>query len=150
MPVRQVDFAPGQTSKSIPLTIIDDSTIESDETIQVTLTNPTSAVLGTNTVHTYTIQDNDIPAVTVQFQAAASSGSEATTAVNIPVTLSASSSQTITVNYAVTGGTATGGGTDYTLAAGQLTFNSGTTTQNIPVTINNDRSMRSTRRSSSR
>jgi hypothetical protein len=33
----------------------------------------------------------------------------------------------ITVNYAVTGGTATGSGTDHTLASGQLTFNPGVT-----------------------
>ena len=134
----KVTFAPGETSKVIPITIIDDSTPESNETIQVALSNPTNATLGANTVHTYTISDNDVVIPTVQFQAASSSDSEATTSVNIPVTLSASASQTVTVNYTVTDGTATGGGTDYTLAAGQLAFNPTVTSQNIPVTIIND------------
>jgi hypothetical protein len=133
-----VVFEPGQTSKTIPITIIDDSTPEPNETIQVTLSNPTNATLGANTVHTYTINDNDVVIPTVQFQAATSNGSEATTSVNIPVTLSAATTATVTVNYAVTGGTATGGGTDYTLAAGQLTFVPSDTSENIPVTINND------------
>jgi hypothetical protein len=42
------------------------------------------------------------------------------------------------VDYAVSGGTATGGGVDYTLASGTLTFNPGVTTQNISVAIVND------------
>jgi hypothetical protein len=133
-----VTFDPGQTSKVIPITIIDDAAVESNETIQVTLSNPTNATLGANTIHTYTINDNDLVVPTVQFQAATSSGSEATTSVNIPVTLSTSTTATVTVNYAVTGGSATGSGTDYTLASGQLTFNPSVTSQNIPVTINND------------
>ena len=45
---------------------------------------------------------------------------------------------TVTVNYAVSGGTATGGGVDYTLAAGALTFAPGVTTQNISIAVVND------------
>ena len=40
---------------------------EIDETIVVTLANPTNSSLGTNTVHTYTNNDNDTP--TVDFSA---------------------------------------------------------------------------------
>ena len=39
--------------------IIEDVLDEVDETVIVTLLNPTNATLGTNTVHTYTIIDND-------------------------------------------------------------------------------------------
>ena len=53
--------------------------------------------------------------------------------------LSAASSQTVTVNYAVTGGTATGGGVDYTLlGTGTLTFTPGDTSENVSLTIIND------------
>ncbi len=62
----KVAFAPGETSKTIPITIVDDATSESDETIEITLNNPTNAGLGTNTVHTYTIVDNDNQAPTVE------------------------------------------------------------------------------------
>ena len=53
---------------------------------------------------------------TVAFDATKSNGAESTTSVTIPVSLSAASVSTITVDYAVTGGTATGSGTDFTLA----------------------------------
>ncbi|MCE9613687.1 MAG: lamin tail domain-containing protein [Lentisphaerae bacterium] len=55
-------FWPHETLKSIPLTIIDDSTPagEPDETIEITLTNVSAnALLGGNRVYTHTIVDND-------------------------------------------------------------------------------------------
>ncbi|MGB2762290.1 MAG: DUF2341 domain-containing protein, partial [Minisyncoccales bacterium] len=57
----------GNTTTAIDATfdIIDDSIDESDETIEVTISNPVNASLGTNTVHTYTITDNDTAGVTV-------------------------------------------------------------------------------------
>ena len=91
-----------------------------------------------DTTHRPQLLLSDAAATTVAFNAASSSGNESVTSVNIPVSLNASASQTVTVQYAVTGGTATGTGTDYTLAAGTLTFNAGVTSQNIPVTIVND------------
>src|SRR5213079_3189854 len=60
------------------------------------------------------------------------------TAVSVPVSLSTASSKSITVDYAVSGGTATGGGVDYTLASGTLTFSPGVTNQNIALAIVND------------
>ena len=44
----------------------------------------------------------------------------------------------MTVNYAVTGGTATGGGVDYTLANGTLTFAPAVTSQNITLSVVDD------------
>jgi YD repeat-containing protein len=81
------------------------------------------------------IQGAIIP--TVQFSAANSSGSEATTPASIAVTLSAVSGQTVTVNYATANGTATGG-SDYMATSGTLTFNPGVTSQTISVPIIND------------
>jgi L-serine deaminase len=130
-------FAPGVTTQNIAIAIVDDTLSEGSETIQVTLSGPVNATLGANTVHTYTITDND-PAPTVAFSATSSSGLESVTPANLAVVLSTASGQTVTVNYAVTGGTATGGGVDYTLAAGTLTFAPGVTTQNIAITIVND------------
>jgi hypothetical protein len=129
-------FSPGQTSRTIPITIVNDTVVEVNETIQVTLSAPTNATLGTNTVHTYTINDNDTPTVT--FSTASSSGLESASPANLVVTLSAASGQTVTVNYAVTGGTATGGGVDYTLAGGTLSFAPGETSKSISVAIVND------------
>ena len=83
----QLTFNPGVTSQNVPITVVNDTLDEDDETIVVTLSSPTNATLGANTTHTYTIQDNDA-APTVQFSTASSSGAEATTSVNLAVTLS--------------------------------------------------------------
>ena len=109
---------------------------EPDVALRHPCSNETRPVVSTIDIGAYEYGTASQP--TVQFSNATGSGAESDTSVNMPVTLSASSSQTVTVNYAVTGGTATGGGVDYTSAAGQLTFNPGVTSQNIPITVVND------------
>jgi hypothetical protein len=51
------------TIGDIPLTVINDSLVEPDETIIVTISNPVNAILGTKTVFTYTIINDDIAPV---------------------------------------------------------------------------------------
>ncbi len=111
--------------------IIDDSLDEANETVIVTLSNPSNATLGSDDVHTYTITDNDNAPV-VDFNTTTSSGAESVSSKAITVDLSATSSQNVTVDYAITG-TATGSGTDYTLANGTLTINSGTSSGIITI-----------------
>ncbi|MBN1675890.1 MAG: chitobiase/beta-hexosaminidase C-terminal domain-containing protein [Kiritimatiellae bacterium] len=76
----------------------------------------------------------------VLFATSASTGSEAVSPRNADVVLSDGSAQAITVDYTATGGTATGGGTDYSLSSGTLTFAPGTTNQSVAVTIVDDQS----------
>ncbi|MEK7540232.1 MAG: Calx-beta domain-containing protein [Patescibacteria group bacterium] len=128
-------IAIGQTSATLPLNIVDDSLTEENETIIVTLTAATNAILGENKVYTYTIQDNDQPVVA--FATTSSAGSEASTPVNLQVSLTKVSAQAVTVDYAVTG-TATGAGTDYTLANGTATIPAGQSNTTIPLVITND------------
>ena len=78
---------------------------------------PANATLGTPTSHTYTIIETMTPADGA-VQQRHFQRREATTAVNLTVTLSAASGKTVTVNTAVTGGTATNG-TDYTISGTQ-------------------------------
>lgn len=125
----------GQTGTNITATVVDDSMIESGETIIVTLSNPVGATLSANTIHTYTINDND--QATIGFGSAASAGAESTASVNIPVSLSAISISETRINYAVTG-TATGNDTDYTLANGTAIIPAGQTTANVTLTVVND------------
>ena len=59
LPSGVLTFTPGETTKTIPLNVINDSTHESDETVIVLLSSPSNATLGTVTQHTYTINDDD-------------------------------------------------------------------------------------------
>ncbi|HUW18085.1 MAG TPA: Calx-beta domain-containing protein, partial [Sedimentisphaerales bacterium] len=130
-------FLPGQTSRTISFGITNDGLPENDETVIVELSNPGGAglLLGQTKMHTYIILDSR-PGV--GFEAAASSGLENVTTVNIPVSLSATLGATATVNYAVTGGTAASGA-DYTLlGSGTLQFSPGVTTQYVPLSIVDD------------
>ena len=127
-----VTISAGATSAVITINnIVDDSLDETNETIVITLLNPTNADLGADIVHTLTINDDDSPPV-IDFNLTSSSGDEATTSKTITVNLSTASSKDVTVNYAVSG-TATGSGSDYVLADGTLTINAGTTSGSIII-----------------
>jgi hypothetical protein len=57
-----LQFAAGETSKTLQIPIVDDNFVEGDETFTVTLSNPTGtdALLGSNSSSIVTIADNDI------------------------------------------------------------------------------------------
>ncbi len=128
-------FNPGQTNAVLPITILNDGTVHPNRTLQLTLANPINATLGKITTETYTIINNN-PLPTVSFARTSNSGSEATRA-TVAVTLSANSAFPVTINYAVTGGTATPG-VDFKLLPGTLTFSPGQTLLSIPIPITND------------
>ncbi len=75
---------------------------------------------------------------TVEFDSAASDGAESVTPAILTVTVTPATLLEVTVNYAVTDGTATGSGTDYTLASGTLTFVASDVSETIGITIEND------------
>lgn len=78
-----------------------------------------------------------IPTVSIA-NASTNEGSSGTTLLSLPVTRS-STATAFTVDYAVTGGTATSGTDFATLASGTLTFtNGGAASQNIDITVNGD------------
>lgn len=129
----------GNSTVNYTITVNDDSDEESNETLTVTLDNPSAGInLGTNTVLTYSIADNDITRK-VYFDAETANGSEAITSVNVGVSLSVVDGVNPTsVDYTVTGGTATGTGTDFTLASGTVNFAAGVTTGSFNISINNE------------
>ncbi|MGW8123669.1 Calx-beta domain-containing protein [Roseivirga echinicomitans] len=129
----------GTTTTNYTVNITDDAVGESNESFIATLANPSAGLnLGVNTVHTYTIIDNDISRK-VYFDLASSSNSETVTSANINLSISeVDNVNPTTVDYAVTGGTATGGGVDYTLASGTVTFPPSVTTGFFTISINND------------
>ncbi|MBI9068862.1 MAG: hypothetical protein JEZ09_16315, partial [Salinivirgaceae bacterium] len=118
--------------------IVDDLLDENNETVIVTLSNPTNATLGTNTVHTYTITDNDATP-TVTFTAASQSSANETGTMTITAQLSTASGQDVTIPFSINGSsTATGGGTDYSITASPLNISAGNTSADITITIATD------------
>ncbi|MHC4659507.1 MAG: Calx-beta domain-containing protein, partial [Planctomycetota bacterium] len=76
---------------------------------------------------------------TIQFESASSGELETVTTAQIPVTINGPNAvETYTVDYDVIGGTADGGGDDYTLASGTLTFLPGSSTEYIIIDVNDD------------
>jgi hypothetical protein len=123
----------GNLTTNIPITIVNDSIDENDETIQVTLSSPSSnAVLGTNTVHTYTIQDNDTRGVTITESSGSTNVTEAGGTDTYTVVLN--SQPTDSVNIAVNGDAQASG------APTPLTFTTGNwdTPQAVTVSATND------------
>jgi len=55
-----VQFAAGETTKTVPVLIIDDAYLEGPETFSVNLSNPIGAILGSPATATVTITDNEI------------------------------------------------------------------------------------------
>ncbi|HZN96032.1 MAG TPA: Calx-beta domain-containing protein, partial [Myxococcales bacterium] len=132
-----LSFPAGTLTQTISVPIANDTVDEEDETVLVALSSPSGAQLGGPTTATLTIADDD-QTPTVSFSASTQSADESDGAVQLAVALSAASGRDVTVSYGVNGGTATGGGVDYTLASGTLTIPAGQTSGSISLTVVED------------
>ncbi len=131
-------FAANETSKTITVSVTGDTENERDETVTVTLSNPSSGVTLVTVSATGTIRDNDTPGFSIDSPSVAEGDDGDSNDLVFTVSLSPASYQDVTVNYAVTGGTATSG-TDYTaVAASSLSFNAGDTSKTITVSVTGD------------
>ncbi len=116
IPATTLTFAPGETSKMIPVTINRDALNENNETFLLNLSNAVGGTISTPNA-TGTILDDDVPPnLSIGNAAAIKEGGH----LLFPVTLSKASGKAITVQYATSNGTA--GAADYTTTAGTLTF----------------------------
>lgn len=129
-----LSFAAGQSSATISVPTIDDTVVESSETLGVTLSAPTGgATLGTASA-TGTISDNDGASATYLVISDAS-GLEGFN-LSFTVTRSGNISGTTSVTYATAPGTAAAN--DYVAASGTLTFAPGQTALTITVAAKTD------------
>jgi hypothetical protein len=133
-------FAPGTVSQSIIVPVSGDTVAEPDETFTVNLGTPTNAVLG-NSTGTGTILNDDTK-ISIN-DVSRAEGNRRTTTFTFTVSLSAAASFPVTVKYATANGTATTP-SDYTaIALTTLTFNAGTTSKTINVSVNGDKTAES-------
>ncbi|MGL1889202.1 MAG: DUF2341 domain-containing protein, partial [Reichenbachiella sp.] len=132
-----VRIATGTSTVTFDFTVLDDVLDELDETIEISLSSPGNANLGSNSVYTYTIEDNETE-VNVEFQDATTTIDEGGSIAAIVVELSNPSGQDIVVDYIVSGGTATSGGIDFALANGSTTIPTGSQITTINVALTDD------------
>ncbi len=134
-----LNFTDGGTlSQTISIIIIDDALLESSENFTISLSNVTGgASLTANTIHTVTIDDNEIAQFgRLIFSITTSSVVEniATGTAIVSVTRNDGNNGSITVNFETINGSAIAG-SDYTSRTGTLTFGPGVITQDIIIPI---------------
>ncbi|MFN2526912.1 MAG: Calx-beta domain-containing protein, partial [Actinomycetota bacterium] len=101
-----LSFAPGETSKTISVTVKGDTQVEAEENFTVTLSNPNGATLGTS-VGTVTIRNDDFPKITVNDVSHSEGDTGTTTFAVLTVSLSVPATNPVSVNYETEDGTAT-------------------------------------------
>ena len=136
-----VTFGPGEMTKSFQVAITDNSSAESAETVNLTLSNPQNLTaggpptIGANNPATLTINDDDV--ATFSFQSTLFSVGESAGTATITVKRGGATNVAASVNFSTSDGSATAG-SDYTATSGTLEFAAGEVTKTFPVTILSD------------
>jgi hypothetical protein len=121
-------FLPGETSKTVTISTVDDTIYEQNETFQVRLSGATSGATISTASATGTITDNDAaPSFSVSNVAVTEGGTASVT-----VTKSGSTNVNASVSYATVDGSATQ--SDYNPVSGALTFLPGETAKSVQIT----------------
>ena len=121
--------------KTITVVVNGDNTDEIDENFEIVLSDPLDAFI-TDDTGIGTIDDDDSPEIHIQDVSVLESDGGSVDAVFV-LNLTATSPQTITVNYVTSNSTAIAGA-DYNAASGTVTFSPGTVTKTISVEVLGD------------
>jgi hypothetical protein len=139
-------FVPGESVKVVRVALIGDVTAEANETIQAVISGPTGgAVLGTSTANVTVFDDDggttgyDGSATAPAFAIGTGQATifESAGLIQYTVTRSNEFTGTQTVNWSITGGTATAG-SDFVTGSGTLTFAPGEVTKTFSISMTND------------
>lgn len=138
-----VTFAPGQTAKTVTVTINGDTTDEPDEYLLVAFTAPTNATVGGFLGLGFgTIQDDDPPPVANPGSGSVVEGGAGTVSLAVPVTLSAPSGKSVSLSWATIipspGTIPLADAGDYAAASGTVTFAPGETSKVVIIIVNGD------------
>ncbi len=128
-----VNFANGETSKNVTVTVNGDLVVEDNETVILTLSNPVNGAIATGT-GTGIITNDDNATLTLSGGSSQNEGNAGSTVYTFTATLSAPVQGGFQINYTTGEGTATAG-TDYTDNDGTLTF-AGTMGETQSWTVN--------------
>jgi uncharacterized repeat protein (TIGR01451 family) len=138
-----LNFEDGETSKTFNVTIVDDTIDEPDQTIVLSLSDPTNGVsLGAQSTATITIQDDDAPPTLSIDDVTLTEGNSGSQVATFTITKTGETEFTVTVdaNPILVSGTATccGPSNDWGGPISGLTFNPATTTRTAQITVFGD------------
>ena len=125
-------FAAGQTSQVVHIKVAGDTTYEANETLTVSLSNPSGATLAHGTATGTILNDDAPPSVSISNASFAEGSTASPGHGSFTVSLSGASGLPVTVHYATQDGTAVAG-KDYVGTSGTLSFAPGQTQQTIQV-----------------
>jgi len=120
----------GVLADTLPLTIINDNTVESNETIRIVLSNPIGATHDGNKFHTYTILDDDSGTVTLNATVATALEAGPVSG-NFRLTRTGSTNSDLAVFVDITG--TAGAPADYQPIGKPLVIPAGASFLNVPV-----------------
>ncbi|PKO37566.1 MAG: hypothetical protein CVU33_12485 [Betaproteobacteria bacterium HGW-Betaproteobacteria-6] len=140
-----LNFAAGETVKTITVAITNDSIFEGAQDFSVQLGNPSNATIGDGTQVATIVDDgrtlppggpvdDDRPTLNIGSDIVID---EAAGTVTFTVTKVGATEQAVTVDYATANGSATAG-LDYTGQSGSLSFAAGETSKTLTIAIAND------------
>jgi len=130
-----LEFAAGETTKTVVVPIAGDTIGEDDEQFFLKLSAAKNGVITTPTVACVIVND-DLPTISA-LSATVTEGDVGSKTMQIIVRMSIASTETVTVSYATVDITATAG-KDYEAVAGTLTFLPGETEATVTVPILSD------------
>ncbi|HET7575637.1 MAG TPA: Calx-beta domain-containing protein [Sphingomicrobium sp.] len=130
-------FTTAQTSQTVVVATVEDTTYEPSETVHLYLTSPTGGATFADDHGVGTITDDDPACGTVSFTIASNGAVTEGGSSVFTVTKSGSAPVSCTVNYA-TGNATAFAGSDYTAKSGTLTFTSAQTSQTVSVATIDD------------
>ncbi|MGJ8725944.1 MAG: Calx-beta domain-containing protein [Roseibacillus sp.] len=135
------EFAPGETSQSILLTVLNDSISEEDETFSFDITSSTNLILSQSAT-TLTILDDDVPVVTEPpvLTVSADPTSESANGLAVNLTLSKPATGTENFYFELEDGTAVAGEDFVYWNGGFVEFEAGETSRTLLVTLLDDSS----------
>ena len=134
-------FAPGETRKTVSVTVTGDTTQETDESVQLFFNNPMPSTVVVGTGSTYplgSIVDDDTPTLRID-SPRGNEGDLGTTGLAFTVTLTPAAAAQVTVDWADTDEGTASRRNDYGAPiSGTLTFAAGETRKLIPLGVRGD------------
>jgi hypothetical protein len=131
-----VTFGPGETSRTITVFVVGDTTPEGNETLFLNLSTPINATISKGQGVGTIIDDDGKPSLSIS-DVSVNEGNSGTVEARFTVTLAPASGETVTVNSTTGGGTASVSD-DYAPAGALLSFAPGETTKVVVVAVKGD------------